>query len=954
MSTLHFISHTHWDREWYRTFQEFRLRLIHLVDHLLDILEEDPEFKYFMLDGQTVVLDDYLAMRPDRFEILKRHIQSGRILVGPWHVLPDEFLVSPEAIIRNLLQGASTSSRFGQRMMVGYTPDPFGHISQLPQIFCGFGIEDACLQRGLSDEPTELWWQSPDGSSVFLAYQRDGYGNAANLLVNDPERAFTDLKLLRDSLAAHSASGHLLIMHGTDHTEPVAETAGIIQYFNQHLDGDQVIHSTLPAFIQAARKSLQLSGQKIPTICGELRSSKRSPLLPNVLSARTWIKQRNAVCQQLLEKWAEPFSTMAERVVQQVPGGSQNSTYAWIQRLDHPEQILQQAWRQILECHPHDSICGCSIDQVHAEMQPRFDQVEQVAEAITQQSLVTLAESIDTRTVINGSALAAVTVFNPSSFPRTDCISLPLQIPAEVDSFEVVDDAGVPVPSWICSAGKTEIATLHLSPDELLAMKGLFQSGSFGGAVVWDVTMQPKDTNLWVDIVMKTAGTPNLPVLERSIAAVETYLQEKAITHYHIHVYSLDTVEVHFAAKDVPGIGYKTYWLRPTDRSEASAVAPTSGMGIENEYYRVEVNQPDSSLTIWDKHSDLRYTGLNRFSDCGDRGDEYNYNPLENDQPVYDGFKSVSIENQAGFMTMTITTELQIPACLSDDRQTRSPEIVKIPIRTQISLCPGVARVDVHTEVENNARDHRLQVHFPVPFSATFADYDGHFDVVRRSVLLSPSDDTWIEQPRPENPERFFVDVTNSEFGLMITNRGLPEASVLPTSGGNCEIVLTLFRSVGWLSRGDLSVRKNDAGPSMPTPGAQLLGNWVFDYSILPHLGDWLQGWQEASAFNAPLRAVSTSLHDGILPSEQNSISVQPSCIEISAIKVAEDGNGWVLRGYNRSPKPIEARLHVMLPYQQACRARLDETELGPLNAHADGSLPIPLRGNEIFTIRLH
>ena len=131
MSTLAFISHTHWDREWYRTFQEFRLRLVHLVDRLLEILDQDPEFRYFMLDGQTIVLDDYLVMRPDRFDSLKGYIQSGRILIGPWHVLPDEFLVSPEAIIRNLLQGASTCSRFGQRMMVGYTPDPFGHISQL-------------------------------------------------------------------------------------------------------------------------------------------------------------------------------------------------------------------------------------------------------------------------------------------------------------------------------------------------------------------------------------------------------------------------------------------------------------------------------------------------------------------------------------------------------------------------------------------------------------------------------------------------------------------------------------------------------------------------------------------------------------------------------------------------------------------------------------------------------
>ena len=284
-----------------------------------------------------------------------------------------------------------------------------------------------------------------------------------------------------------------------------------------------------------------------------------------------------------------------------------------------------------MECHPHDSICGCSIDQVHDEMRPRFDQVEQIGEAITQQSLITLAESMQTCTADHQNALAAVTVFNPSSFPRTDAVSAPLQIPAEIDSFDVVDSGGSPVPSWICSAGKTEIATLLLSHDEVLGMMGMFQSGSFGGTVVWDVTMQPRATTLWVEIIMKTAGKPNLPVLERSLAAAEAYLQDPTIHQYHVHIYTLDTVEVHFSAKDVPGIGYKTFWIQPTDPLNQSAVSLAIGRSIENEDYLVEVDPADGSLSIMDKRSSIRYTGLNRFTDNGDRGDEYNYNPPEND-----------------------------------------------------------------------------------------------------------------------------------------------------------------------------------------------------------------------------------------------------------------------------------------------------------------------------------
>ena len=164
MATLHLISHTHWDREWYQTFQQFRLRLVHMVDNLLAIMLTEPGYRHFMLDGQTVVLEDYLEMRPEKRDELKELIGQGRILIGPWYVLPDEFLVSSEAIIRNLLQGKRICDEFGGRMMVGYIPDPFGHIGQMPQILNGFDIHNAALRRGLADEPCEIWWQAPDGS----------------------------------------------------------------------------------------------------------------------------------------------------------------------------------------------------------------------------------------------------------------------------------------------------------------------------------------------------------------------------------------------------------------------------------------------------------------------------------------------------------------------------------------------------------------------------------------------------------------------------------------------------------------------------------------------------------------------------------------------------------------------------------------------------------------------
>ena len=179
--TLTIVPHTHWDREWYQPFQEYRIRLVQLTDRLLDLLAQDPEYLHFTFDGQTIILEDYLEIHPEQEETLRRYVREGRLLIGPWHILPDEFLVGPEATIRNLMLGDRISRRFGFKMDVGYIPDPFGHISQLPQIMRGFGLDAVVFWRGVGEAHNEFRWAAPDGSEVLVIHLRDGYGNAAHL-----------------------------------------------------------------------------------------------------------------------------------------------------------------------------------------------------------------------------------------------------------------------------------------------------------------------------------------------------------------------------------------------------------------------------------------------------------------------------------------------------------------------------------------------------------------------------------------------------------------------------------------------------------------------------------------------------------------------------------------------------------------------------------------------------
>ena len=185
------VPHTHWDREWYEPFQTYRVKLVHLVDELLDLLDHDPSYTRFLLDGQTSVIDDYLEIRPEQRERLVRLIGNGRIQVGPWMILMDEFMVSGETIVRNLQLGIERAAELGgdALLRVGYLPDMFGHIAQMPQLLRLAGLEHAVVWRGVPSaiRSTAFWWQAPDGSRVRAEYLYGSYSNGREL-PNDPEQ----------------------------------------------------------------------------------------------------------------------------------------------------------------------------------------------------------------------------------------------------------------------------------------------------------------------------------------------------------------------------------------------------------------------------------------------------------------------------------------------------------------------------------------------------------------------------------------------------------------------------------------------------------------------------------------------------------------------------------------------------------------------------------------------
>ncbi len=414
------VSHTHWDRAWYLTFEQYRYKLVRMIDRIIVMLNNDPEFKCFVLDGQTVLIEDYLEIRPENEKALKELISDQRLIIGPWYILPDLFLVSGESVIRNLQIGHQMASEFGGKLDVGYVPDPFGHFSQLPQILNGFDIDSFIFMRGMPPEVDKkksllFNWVAPDGSSVLAYNTKDGYLNSTNLgyekeigryeLVKpDINEAKKRVKNTVSNLSDFYPNELILLNNGIDHMPEQPEVPEIIHHLSTNGTDISITHGSFSDFMNQARKK----GTNIQ-YSGDLLGNEDHPILLSVYSTRTYLKQQNHLAQYMLEKVAEPASIMKNELT-----GS-----------DINKAILSHAWKTLLKNHPHDDICGCSADGVHDDNEIYFRHVKEHGENIFLDTLEEFTKigfrhnfKLDSE-----NRYLKVFAYNPHPFPQTTWIS---------------------------------------------------------------------------------------------------------------------------------------------------------------------------------------------------------------------------------------------------------------------------------------------------------------------------------------------------------------------------------------------------------------------------------------------------------------------------------------------------------------------------------------------------
>ncbi len=899
------VPHTHWDREWYLPKPGFSLLLVALVDRLIDILDREPDYRAFMFDGQTIALEDYLELNPDAEARIRRYVEAGRIIIGPWYVLPDEVLISGEAHIRNFLAGRRVCDAYGGGMMIGYLPDSFGHPSQMPQILRGLGLAEMVFWRGLGPEieKSEFIWRGFDGTTVLGLNMPLGYGVGA-ALPSDDEGFLKRIEKRAGELAELSRIDAVLLMNGVDHLAPERDLPGRIRRANAAQRRYRIRLSALGEYVESARA--RLDEADLPVAQGELRSGYRAYLLGGTLSTRIYLKQHNALVESLLERELEPLL----------------STTAILGVRPYPSGIMNHLWRRALANLPHDSICGCSVDAIHRHMLDRFAEVTTLGSSLRDEFLVTLGARA-------GGREDDLIVFNPHPHPvdqvvETEVDLLPT-VARRVDHEDalLVEYATAPVP---------RPARVSLLPPD-------------GEAIEAEIVG-------CVDAESMRLSLDDQPVMYR-VARTRIRFPVRRLPPMGYRLYR---IEVASAPAEPDPTGER----RPATESPM----PVAEVGVENEWYRVSP-EPSGSVRVLDRRSGREFAGLIALEDAGDSGDEYTWCPPETDRVVRPAPESIAVAHPDD-QTLVVRGLMRIPTGLSDDRNRRRATTAECRFTTTVRLPAGARRIDIRIEFENNVSDHRLSVLFPTDFRNCRCRSESTFCVEERAVdAVGAGYEGWMEPPTGVFPQKAFTSLSDGETILTVFNRGLPECELRNEPAG-ATLSLTLLRCVGYLSRVDLSCRRGNAGWPLPTPEAQCRGRHTFESALAIQAESDMESIpREARLFLTPpivarlrppldpdvLRDAST------LPREASLFRLDGPPLFLSAIKPAEAGRGWIIRVVNPFPRNRSGALvwrgEIGGEISRIVECTLAEIDGEELEIPPDGRIRLDLRGGEIRTLRV-
>ncbi len=908
---FHLISNTHWDREWRFPFQRNRQMLVDMIDAVLETLEKEPEYRAFHLDSQSIVLKDYLEIKPHNRERIIKLTKEKRLLHGPWYILPEEFQVGGENLIRNLLLGHKVSRDLGGVSKIGYSPFSWGQISQLPQLYKQFNIDLIMFYRGVNsiDSPkAEFLWEGADGTRMitsrfstmprynfyFYIYRpvihNEGFydleypwGNKgapfhfADSRQNDedyfiisshtayyPEHIEPQVNKIIADQADDFTTRHKIWMEGHDSSGPNAQTVKIIRDIRKKMPHINVVHSTLEEYARAIAADVDTDSLKLVT--GERRSAQNNNRCGNLFgyttSARMYLKQANFDAERWVQYYAEPF----------------NAFSGWLGR-DIKDQYPETAWELIVQNSAHDSIGGCSLDRIHEDMMTRYKHSVEISKGVFERSLKYLLPKMNTSAFGEGDDGIFITAVNPTNYERSGIAEAWVDIPAKLDkgSFKLFDEAG---------------------------------------------------NDMGVQLISRK---PYQPVLEQMINR-PLYFD---MIRYHAMI----------ETSEVPSFGLRSMFVKPVEGSFITTLAGNERV-LENEFLKVTINA-DGSLNVMDKDLYVEYKNQAYLYDEGEAGHAWVNKPLGPFVTTLN--KAARIKKTLEgplFNEFEITHRLMLPADLAS-RGSENIDYRKNEVVLKIGLARGSRHLCIKVVVDNQSESHRLRVMFPTGLKATHSHGEGQFDVPVRS-LERPDTSDWIEQPMYDFPMHHFADVSDGRKGLAVLVDGLKEYEVLNDEYKT--LAITLLRTFEY--------KINPAAPQDYSfeKGAQMPGRNEFKLALYPHRGDWNEGrvFREAFLFNYQLSLVQSGHLKGEGNTSASFLKIEPEELVFSCLKKAEDDSGaFVVRIYNPSGTEMTGKVKLGVPLKRLEEVTLEEKKVADIKLAGENAFDILLQAGEIKSYKL-
>ena len=943
MYNMHLIINTHWDREYRWSFSETQFRLAEAVDDLIDIMQKDPNFTYFHTDSQSSMLDDYLDIRPERVDELKKLVADGRILTGPWYTLPAEFLVSGEALTRNLLMGHKIAKKLGGVMKAGYNIFSWGQVSQLPQLYHQFGMNTIIFYRGIDQSKLknlEFRWEAPDGTQVlgltfgafhrlnfwryvYLPYilggdsvggdnhkiSREHLGDAymthlcddqidmINHVVHnqdcarDLDAALDGMKKLLATVSDKSSVEDLLFLQGFDQENPDPVISELVQRINEHINYGTLKVSSLEKYLGTLEAKLKERGilSTLPVLSGEMLDVERvhdafGPLYNGVFSARMPIKQRNSSCQSLLTNRAEP-----------------SAVWAMTAGVPYPAVSMERAWKTLLQNQQHDGIGGCHVDRVTNTMIERYAQVTDLGETIVKNSLSAIAGKVDLSSL--GNREIGVVLCNFGFTPYTGVVNCLVDIPRD-----------------------------------------------------WNVRYSGNSRR---DFYLKATGADGRPV-DCQVLRLDDDTVYGYLKFGNVIGYESTRCQLSLWVNSLPANGYTTMRVTPYVLKQAERHPIANRFNhLENAYLAVQI-APNGSLSVTDKVNGHTVTDLHYFEDCSDKG-----GPLKFDPAHEKGLRTTLtlcpdvqlLTNGELESTYRITYAWNLPECIEADLHIhvphgsewvdmgglhRSDRHKTVTISTDITLRRDSRSLDFVTWVENTVRDHRLRVVFPTALTdATVSRADSPYDVVERPIAV-PDSTGWYEEAARTWPTTSLVSIAEDNAQVTVYHVGLSEYEVADDDSRS--ISLTLLRCFSTAGNPTETYRYQEL--------AECPGRHTFRYTLELGTADNAQLQQRAFAVNTRPHAVQTTRHAGEWAQEKSFFTVSDSRFVVTALKKAEDSDAILLRGYSEADAPITATISACFPLSAAHKVTLEELPLEELPT--DGNLTtVSARPKEIVSVML-